>query len=80
MSKKKKNIAKYLTVSNCTTINIMENKPRTRNQNFVISTNQTLQYCFSFFVKTVIGLNHLENTVLRATSDGSFITDLATHQ
>ena len=48
--------------------NIMEKQVKNHSKCFDIPLSKTPQYSNSFFVKTVIALNQLDDTVVRASS------------
>ena len=60
--------------------NIVEKQVRNNSKCFDIPPSKTPQYSNSFFVKTVIAWNQLDDTVVRASSVKSFKTALTPRQ
>ena len=60
--------------------NIVEKQVRNNTRCFDIPTSKTPQHSNSFFVSTIVNWNHLEDTIVRATSVESFKSALAKRQ
>ena len=60
--------------------NIVEKQVKNNTKCFDIPSSKTLQFSNSFFVKTLINWNHLEDSVMCTTSVESFKSALTNHQ
>ena len=71
-----KRLIRTRTFSDYQSTNIIDRQVRNNSKCFEVPSNNTQQYSNSFFVKTVIDWNKLEDTVVNSTSVESFKTAL----
>jgi hypothetical protein len=67
-------------IENYQATNIIEKQVKNTTKCFDIPSSKTHQFSNSFFVKTLINWNHLEDSVVCATSVESFKSALTNHQ